>query len=349
MSTIWGYNEEDEYPIYLKDLILEENIRIGKLIVLKKLTKEEKIAEYNSSKRSINGIYGCCVTKDITDIVDFVKGDPESGWKKKEMTEEDYEPMLAEKDKQEHWTMYQIGVWTTAWARHNLWKCIFVTDSRCAYCDTDSCKGQFNDEDKNWILNVYNKEVMDLHQYVADYYDFDVRLYRPIDPKGIERPLGIFADDGFDFEFKTLGAKRYAVLTSDKKGNKVVETTIAGLPKSAGAKKLISLAKEYNKTHDDKKSAVDMFDDGIVWNSSESGKLVSYYCDNQDESLWKDMFGNTYVSHDKYGICLMPISFDMSMTPEYEALCDLIQNGISNTQYFENYTRIYAKHILKII
>ena len=55
MSTIWGYNEEDGYPIYLKDLILEENIRIGKLIVLKKLTKEEKITEYEKGSFSNNG------------------------------------------------------------------------------------------------------------------------------------------------------------------------------------------------------------------------------------------------------------------------------------------------------
>lgn len=308
---------------------------------------EGKEALYNSSKRSINGIYGCCVTRDYTDDVVFGMNGEDSGWTTKEMTEQDYYNKLAENMEKPQWNLYQIGVWCTAWARHNLWKVMLSDnckgeslDVKTIYCDTDSCKGLYDEDDLKWF-ELYNKHIFELQQYVADYYNFDVNLFRPKDPKGIERPLGIFADDGFDLEFRTLGAKRYAVLTKNKKGKLVIEATIAGLPKKAGAEKLTKLAlKQYGKL------TVDVFDDGIVWDSDESGKLISYYCDNQDESLWHDMYGNEYLSHDRYGICLMPTTFDMSMTEEYEALISALQYGIKNNHYFENYTNIYSKYLL---
>lgn len=302
---------------------------------------EGQEALYNSSKRYINSIYGCCVTKDFTDVVTFGMNGEDSGWGLKKMTKEDYYDKLVEEMEKPQWTIYQIGVWCTAWARHNLWECILKLDNKTIYCDTDSCKGLYDEADLKWFEG-YNKGIYELQQYVADYYGFDVNLYRPKDPKGIERPLGIFADDGFDYEFRTLGAKRYAVLTKNKKGKLVIEATIAGLPKKAGAEILTQFAKEeYGKL------TVDVFEDDIVWDTEDSGKLVSYYCDNQDEALWVDMYGNEYVSHEKYGICLMPTTFDMSMTDEYEALVSAVQDGIHGNRYFENLTDIYAKMILE--
>lgn len=289
--------------------------------------------EYNSSKRSINGIYGCCVTKDVTDVISFCNHNGVSGWLKKNLTQEEYYEMIEKKSK-DQWTQYQIGVWVTAWARHNLWEAILKLDEHIVYCDTDSIKGVFTKEDIEWIED-FNKEIFALHEFMSNTYDIDINLYRPSDPKGIVRPLGIFAPDGEYKEFKTLGAKRYCSLEYNKKKNRdEIHSTIAGLPKSAGAKKIEELG------------GVDAFDSGIVWNSRESGKLISYYNDDQPELLWQDMNGEYYVSDDRYGICLMPTSFDMSFTDEYEAFFSFIQNGTNDHNYFESLTSLYVDHIL---
>ena len=302
---------------------------------------EGKEAEYNSSKRSINGIYGCCVTKIFTDLVSFGydADNDDTGWLTDDLTEEKYYEMLAEELQKSQWTQYQTGVWCTAWARHNLWEGILAMDSRVAYCDTDSIKGLFNEEDKKFIED-YNNHIIELHNYVADKYGFDPELYRPKDPKGIERPLGIFADDGFYYEFKTLGAKRYCCLEKNKKGELVIETTIAGLPKSKGAKKIAEMAmKEYGRL------TVEAFRDEIKWDSEDSGKLTAHYLDHQTPVIWKDMNGELYASEARYGLCLEPTSFDMEMTDEYDLLCEAIQEGIEG-EGFENMTRIYARHLL---
>lgn len=295
---------------------------------------EGKEDEYNSSKRSINGIYGCFVTKDVTDVVSFAFGEDGSGWYKHNLTEEEYNEMISEKTESQ-WTMYQCGVWVTAWARHNLWDAILQLDERTVYCDTDSIKGLYTEEDKKWIED-YNKEILALHEYMSSKYDIDIDLYRPTDPDGIVRPLGIFAPDGNYKEFKTLGAKRYCSLEYNKKKNRdEIHTTIAGLPKSAGAKKIEELG------------GVKAFDSGIVWNSEESNKLTSYYNDNQPELIWQDMNGELYTSTDKYGLCLMPTSFDMSMTDDYEAFCSLIQHGNTDENFFEPLTKLYVEHLKK--
>ena len=286
--------------------------------------------EYNSSKRSINGIYGCCVTKEFTDEIIF----NDNGWDKYEMTEDDYYEKLQKKEKEISWNMYQIGVWVTAWARHNLFDAIIALDERTVYCDTDSIKGVYTDEDTKWI-EEYNKGIFALHEYMSDRYDIPLELYRPVDPDGIVRPIGIFSPDGFYEEFKTLGAKRYCSLEYNKKKDKYeIHTTIAGLPKSAGAKKIEELG------------GVSAFNSGIVWNTLESHKLTSYYNDNQPEIDWVDMNGNVYHSTDKYGLCLMPTSFDMSYTDEYEAFFSIMQNGMTDN-YFEHMTTAYVHHIFE--
>ena len=294
--------------------------------------------EYASCKRSINSIYGCMVTRDISDEIIFT----DKGWDVVQLTEDAYMLKISQKDpvtgervpKSKMWTMYQTGVWVTAWARHNLWDAILELDERVCYCDTDSIKGEFNSQDMKFI-DQYNQEILKLHDYMSEKYDINIDLYRPVDPDGVVRPLGIFADDGFYKEFKTLGAKRYCSLEYNKKKNRdEIHTTIAGLPKSCGAHKITELG------------GVNQFNSHIKWGSEESHKLTSYYNDDQPEADWVDMNGNVYHSKDKYGLCLMPTSFDMSVTDEYEAFYSFIQTGFSDTNYFEPITHLYLEKML---
>lgn len=310
---------------------------------------EGKEDEYNSSKRYINSIYGCMVTKTFTDEVAFtiwdnmplsadVLSETFTGWKTFEMDERSYYDKLSKEIKKgQMWTMYQTGVWVTAWARHNLFDAILEMDGLVCYSDTDSVKGIFTDKEIKWF-EEYNKEILDLHQYMADTYGIDINLYRPKTPTGKVKPLGIFADDGFYKEFKTLGAKRYCSLEyNEKTGKDEIHTTIAGLPKEAGAKKITELG------------GVSAFNNHITWNSKESNKLISYYNDNQlPNMLWIDKDGNGYESSDKYGLCLMPTSFDMSLSDDYEAFIALI-HGDTKSGYFENYSSFYKKHLTGVV
>ena len=273
-------------------------------------------SKYNAAKQFVNSIYGCCVTKIVTDEVEF--GDD---WIKTAITEYEFMEKMAKPDKpakiekeiNEKFTTYQIGVWIPAWARHNLWDAILEFDSKTVYCDTDSIKGLFTDEDIKWFDN-YNIHVGELQQKVATHYNFTVDKYSPLTIKGESKQLGIFESEGICDEFKSIGAKRYAATHEGK-----LETTIAGLPKSSGGKLI---------------TKVDDLADGLVWNPEQSGKLMAHYLDKQYASSWADEVGNSYNSNDRFGIMLEPIGFDMSLSSEYKKLFETL-NGQTDTDYFE--------------
>ena len=96
-----------------------------------------------------------------------------------------------------------------------------------------------------------------------------------------------------------------------------MKLTVAGLPKRA-TKKVDTMAKFNNHTH---------------WTNRESFKKTHVYNDNQGMVKWIDRDGKGYVSNDKFGICITPTSFDMSMTDEFEVFCNVIQGGTSTNPF----------------
>ena len=265
-------------------------------------------SRYAEAKQFINSIYGVCVTKIITDIVSFV-----FDWEKKEAGLMDYMESVSKSAKKGPFTTYQIGVWVTAWARHNLWDAIQHFDLKTVYCDTDSIKGLFTDEDLKWF-DDYNANIWALCQQVASIRGIDIKKYAPVTPAGKVKELGYFDREDDCENFKTLGAKRYVDTVNGE-----IQCTIAGLPKASGVAKIHS---------------IDDFQPDTVWDTEESGKLVSHYNDDQPICFWQDRDGKTFVSDDRYGICLQPTSFDMGMTEDYELFCSLMQ-GDELSDYFE--------------
>ena len=264
-------------------------------------------SKYNAAKQFINSIYGCCVTKIITDEIDF-----NNGWNKSFITEEEFiekmsipeKPAAIEKGINQAFTTYQAGVWVTAWARHRLFDMILKLDDKVVYCDTDSIKGVFDANDIA-LFDDYNQYIGALQQRVADHYQFDVGMFTCLTSKGKSKQLGIFEREEDCREFKTIGAKRYACEHVHDDGTTSIEITIAGLPKSAGH-------------HHIKK--VDDLCNNIYWTPEESGKLMAHYNDDQQPCTWADDEGNSYDSADKYGIMLEPIGFDLSLAAEYDEL-----------------------------
>ena len=263
---------------------------------------EDSLSLYTESKQFVNSIYGVAVTKIITDIVSFT----ENGWDSKSPDDETFMELINETDKDNAFTSYQIGIWVTAWARHNLWDFIIALDERIAYCDTDSIKGTFTDEDMEYV-NKYNRKIEELETHVANTLGFDPERFTAKTSKGKIKRLGIMEREDDCEEFKTLGAKRYV-----DKVNGHIECTIAGLPKRAGVEKIKS---------------VEGFKDGMVWNTLESHKQIAHYNDNQPECVWTDRDGNTYKSNDKYGICIQPTTFDLSISDEFSHFLKLLQMG----------------------
>lgn len=277
-----------------------------------KLKGTGRESEYNEAKQFINSIYGVNVTKIITDIVGFL-----AGWEKHSATENDYYEMIDKMTRKDVFYTYQIGVWVAAWARHNLWDAILELDFRTVYCDTDSIKGIFTDEDLDWFNN-YNNKIWKQCEKVAKIRNIDINLYRPSTPKGVVKEIGFFDREEDYIEFKTLGAKRYCALVHNYEDNiDEIHTTIAGLPKDAGVIKIKN---------------VEDFDDGLVWDCEESGKLVSYYNDKQPVAKWVDENGDEYISHDGYGLNLMPTSFSLDINDDYRMLYELLQ-GYDNMLY----------------
>ena len=287
-------------------------------------------SKYTESKQFVNSIYGCMVTRDFCDSVKFVEEseDNDKPWIKTPITAEEFEDKRDKTSPEKVFGCFQLGCWVTAWARHNLWDAILAEykledgsvvkfDSKVVYCDTDSCKGMFNDKDLEWFDN-YNKNIADIQKMVAEIVGFDPELYCPKTPKGTPKRLGIFAEEDTCIEFKTLGAKRYVdLIYNKKKGENEIQATIAGLPKKNAAAKL---------------KCVDDFTNELFWNTEESGKLMACYNDNQTRGVWIDRDGNRYDPYKnsfypQYGLCLKPTTFNLKISPEYEQFLTMVCYG----------------------
>ena len=262
----------------------------------------EEESRYTESKQFVNSIYGCAVTKIVIDMVTFGT----NGWDTTKFNDEMFYDTINRAKPENTFLAYQMGIWVTSWARHNLFDFIINLDKRVAYCDTDSIKGLFTDEDLKFVED-YNKNIEEIENKVASTIGFDPKMYTPKTKKGVTKRLGIMEREEDCQEFKTLGAKRYVDLID---GN--IHCTIAGLPKSAGENKL---------------KQVSDFENNIVWTTKESEKLIARYNDNQSESMWIDRDGHMYHSDDRYGICLQPTTFDLSLSKEFTKFLQVLASG----------------------
>lgn len=264
---------------------------------------KEKESEYVSSKGFINSIYGVFVYKQISDVVVFNA----DGWSERKIDEEGdslYYELIKEISDENLFGFFDIGSTISAIARKRLWDFIVHFDKKIVYCDTDSIKGVFDDKDLEWV-EEYNKWIEERENKVADKLGFDRNMFCPKTTKGVSKRLGIMEREE-DCKLKTLGAKRYVAEHDGK-----IECTIAGLPKSAGARKI--------KSFDD-------FNNNTLWTTKESEKVCAYYNDNQSELVWTGRDGGTYVSNDKYGVCLKPVTFDLSMSGEFITFLNTLFN-----------------------
>ena len=147
--------------------------------------------------------------------------------------------------------------------------------------------------------------------------------FKPKDAKGFEHLLGEYTKEKSYKQFKTLGAKRYAYSYykdyEDYENNKVwnkdkhqydpyIVITVAGVNKEKGSRSLTN---------------IDDFKHGRFFDFDDCGKTIAYYNNNQIEVTMPD----GYVAKQKYGICLMPTTYNLDLH-DYRDVLDKLQEVI---------------------
>ena len=183
---------------------------------------EGKEVLYGKAKAKLNSIYGMMAQNPVKQTIDFIDG---------EFIEQDVpESELLEKANKKAFTVYQWGVWCTAFARYMLQIGIDATGHDFVYCDTDSVKYKAGNPEIEKRIEQINKE----REQIARTCDAWAT-----DPAGHEHFMGVFEDEtdknGNNYEkFKTMGAKKYIY----QYPGGPIKCTIAGVEKAKGGPEL---------------------------------------------------------------------------------------------------------------
>lgn len=267
---------------------------------------EDKKVEYLIAKGMVNSTYGMIVT----DIVrsEYVYTNNEWGENPPNVEEQ----IERYNDSKSRFLYYPWGVWVTAYARRNLIRGIKECGDNYIYSDTDSIKYIIDgsEEFQSWIQN-YNHEIDYKMRKAMKFHGFDEELYKPKTVKGIEKPLGVWDDDGKYLRFKTLGAKRYLV---EKEDGEII-ATVAGSTKDLTSKYLV----------DHFENPFDGFADGLEIPETESGKKCHTYIDDVSDGWMVDYLGNQYHYHELSSVHLSDIPFTIGMSEDYINYIKLIR------------------------
>ena len=213
---------------------------------------------------------------------------------------------LLEKANKRSMLSYSVGCWCTAWARKELEEGIrLVHETPGAdfiYADTDSVK---------YIGNVswtdYNNRCI---------AECKISGAMAVDSAGITHYMGVFEseddpDTGYCYyEFKTLGAKKYAFTKKPGSGTSV---TIAGVNKKKGGKEL------------DKHGGLSAFHEGFLF--VEAGGT---------QAVYNDAPGMDPVEIDGHllpitaNVAILPSTYRLGITGEYERIITYFRSYLDN-------------------
>lgn len=262
--------------------------------------------EYAKEKSLFNSLYGMAVTNTIRPEITFNN----SEWGESLLSNDEIIDKLLKEEK-DGFMSFSWGVWCTAYARYNLQINIMKLDKYGVYFDTDSLKLR-KGYNKN-IIDEYNLEVYKYLTKASTDLNIPIEKFMPKDIKGIERPLGVFDDDGHYQEFITQGAKKYAY--RDSKGN--LHITVSGVPKKGVA----CLKGDLNAFRDD-----------LVFDYRNTNKNTVLKCEEQNRVLLEDYTGIKYEVSDKSGYCMLPTTYLLKKADEY---FNLLSNSIPLRQMYK--------------
>ena len=237
------------------------------------------------------------VTNNIRDEVIY---DNDRGWSEEPLTNEEIFKKLLEEEKT-GFLSFAYGVWwrITAFAQNNLLKNLLKLDEYVLYADTDSLKLR-KGYDKS-IIDNYNEFVKRKITRVSEILNIPFEKFAPKDIKGKERMLGVFDEDGHYTKFISQGSKKYAYELEDGS----LHITVSGVPKS-GYKAL--------------KGDLSNFKNDLVFEFKDTGKNLLIYTEDQEPVEIIDYLGNKLILYDKSGCCILPTTYVLGKSQEYEHL-----------------------------
>ena len=202
---------------------------------------------------------------------------------------------------------YQVGVWCTAWARYELEQGIRLAHQPSkgiyfVYADTDSVKyiGEID-----W--SGYNRMCRDACLSSGAF---------AVDPSGEIHYMGVYEteDDpetGYCYyQFKTLGAKKYAFV---KKPGSKTEVTIAGVNKKKGGQEL------------DRYGGLAAFREGFIFR--DAGGTQSVYNDAPEV---QEMQIDGHLLQITSNVAILPSTYRLGITGEYERIIKFWKSYLDN-------------------
>lgn len=324
----WQYARYGSLPQEVKDVI------IGLYRDKTELKGVEgKEIEYDKSKNLLNSVFGCSCQDPVRLAIayngeDFIDGakfdhafhelpDPnraqtpeeyEDLMMKRKALIKEYEPILL--DTAQPVMPYQWGCWTTALARLELSKLIWLAHEQrdpdklpthgFIYCDTDSIY-YWGDVD----FSGYNEEKRKASEKSGSY---------ATDPNGATHYMGMVeSQKGTPYrEFKTLGAKKYVYRDKDGK----LHITISGVMKDEGAAELEAAG------------GLEAFDpgDGLKeegFTFREAGGMDVIY---QDDPIgWVELEGRRFYVGT--AAILVESTYQLSLSDSYRKIIQSVESG----------------------
>lgn len=256
---------------------------------------------YDKAKALLNSLYGLTAMNPVKRRQLFRQvGDYEEDPDK---TDEE----LLEAANKKAFMPYQVGVWCTSWARLELERGIRMAHHPekgvyFVYADTDSVK---------YIGNI------DWGSYNADRIsECQSSGALAVDPQGITHYMGVYEteDDpetGYCYyQFKTLGAKKYAYVK--KPGGKTF-VTISGVNKKKGGAEL------------DRHGGLVAFREGFIFR--DAGGTQSVYNDDPEIS---EMEIDGHLLRITSNVAILPSTYRLGITGEYERIIKYWKSYLDN-------------------
>ena len=268
---------------------------------------------YRSAKEDINGVYGSVAMDPVRIIFEFNPEDSEFV-----ATIPTIEEALSKhNNSRNRYLFYPWAAWVTAYSRYVLLTTIYdLIDAGVTvmYCDTDSIYHKPSPKSQGIIERVNNevRERLSTAMHYRWFYASDEEVedaLAPKDIKGVRHHIGLFEVDGHYDNFKTLGAKRYAV---EKNGE--FEITVAGLSKGAAS-------------YIEEIGGMDAFVDGLTVPAEKSGRLTHTYSEETAHNLITDYLGNTCEMKQVGFIHLEPSPYVLTVSDDYTRFVQRVAEG----------------------
>lgn len=285
-----GYFARKDYlPDLVRDFVLE---LYAQKTELKGVSGKE--VEYSLAKTYVNGIYGMSFTKILRDSYEMDEADIIAS----EPKDPEHE-LKTYQNKTSYFLQYSTGCMVATLGRVYLQKMIDAVGEDFVYCDTDSVFAL--DPEKS------RKAIRDLEAELTAYQRQCGKQLIYNDIKSRPHELGGIDEEPYCEKWLGYGAKKYATVEDG-----VLHTTIAGVPKKAGARIM---------------GSIENFQLGMVFRGADTHKMCLWY--NPDEGI---------VLHDEEGreipvhanVAMLPVDYIFGLSTDY-SLCLHIE-GI-NQQY----------------